>query len=130
MNDPVPFYDQATQLYHLFSLCNPTNSTIAPWSPGGAQGYCHAYSTNMATDWIELPLALNNSMGTGVVIPIGKGASSQLSNVTTAIYTSGAGLAVSSDPLLSTWTYISQVDTIFTSVDYDAPPSILVFVHL
>lgn len=109
MNDPIPFYDAEEHRFHLFHICDP-NSTKAPWA-GGTQAWCHASSTDMATEWTTHKVAIPvESPGTGsvVMLPAGSKARAQLRGARAAIFTASAGpftpeLWVSSDANLTTW---------------------------
>ena len=103
MNDPISLYDSSTSLYHLFPLCNP-NSNIAPWAPGGVQGYCHATSTDLV-HWQTQPLALNNSGGTGTVMKIdpAKDVTALPQGTRAVLLMGGGGMALSQDVNMTTW---------------------------
>jgi hypothetical protein len=102
IGDPVPFYDSKTDTFHIFSICNPSGN-IAPWSPGGVQGYCHAITTDFVT-YTTLPLALNASGGTGSVFQIRSNDTTVLPSDTYAVLFQGGGyLAVTSDANMTTW---------------------------
>ena len=109
MNDPVPFYDAEQHRFHLFHICDP-NSTKAPWA-GGTQAWCHASSTDMATEWTTHQVAIPvESPGTGsvVALPVGSKARAQLGGARAAILTASAGpftpeLWVSSGANLTSW---------------------------
>ena len=115
MNDPVPFYDEEEQRFHLFHLCDP-NSTKAPWA-GGWQGWCHASSKDMASEWTTHDVAITaESPGTGsaVALPVGSIARSELGGARAAILTASAvpfapELWVSSDPNLTEWRQIGRI---------------------
>lgn len=88
MNDAIPDYDATTNIFHLFMVCDP-NSTSAPWS-GGLQAWCHATSSDMATEWTTQPIAIPpeaSGTGSAISLPIGSVARKQLQNASAAIVT-------------------------------------------
>lgn len=96
----------------MFCLCNPA-STASPFLPGGQQGWCHAHSPDMMTQWtIEQPaLPGPHAPGTGNIILLANANGSAFPATTYGgvAFTSGglAALSGSKDILLVNWTMSS-----------------------
>ena len=68
-NDPVPYRDPNTGVYHLFPLCDP-NATTQWQLPSDHTAWCHATSPDMVTKWTTHQPALMSGQWPGYVLDV------------------------------------------------------------